>query len=110
MLTTNEDTTRQDTLRNVIFDEDVCDIHCTELAWEAVWHFFIGGDDDFTRLYERRQVNTHTEEDEVYVFCSEYLFDQEFYIANLLDEGATKELTAMVILPLSEQIENILDV
>jgi hypothetical protein len=110
MITVNENTTRKDTLHNV-WDVKF-NVHSTnyaEIAWEAVWFFFVGGDDDFTRLYERRIVDTHEQEDAIYVLCSQYLFDQEYYVANLLDEGDTKELALRVLLPLGEKIKEILN-
>ena len=77
------------------------------IAWEAVWHFFVGGDKDFIHLYERRMTDTHTQENEIYVTCSEILFEQEMYVANLLDEGDTKELL-WVIKDLGSKIKEIL--
>ena len=110
MNTTTEEHTPQDTLRAVIFNEEVCDIHCTEVAWEAVWHFFIGGDSDFNNLYERRQVNTRAEAEAVYIFCSEYLLDNEFYVSELLDDGRTNTLTADILIPLSGKLKELMGV
>ena len=79
-----------------------------QIAWESVWHFFIGNDPDFENLYERRMVQTHKEQDEIYIMCSEILFEQEMYVANLLDEGDTKELL-WVIKDLGSKIKDILE-
>ncbi len=78
------------------------------IASKAVWHFFIGGDKEFESLYEDRLVDTHKQQDEIYVLCSKYLLDNEMYVANLLDEDASNELLNMVIRPLASHIENIL--
>ena len=96
---------------DVLTEDDIVN-HIDEIhdliAWEAVWHFFLGGDDDFERLYERRMTDTHTQENEIYVTCSEILFEQEMYVANLLDEGDTKELL-WVIKDLGSKIKEILE-
>ncbi len=104
----NEGNSRQETMFAV------CERILTEqeqIAYDAVWHFFISTqDEDFVRLYERRMVDTHEQQDEIYLHCSEWLFDNEVYIADVLDTGKKKILMHEIILPLSFSIEDILEV
>ena len=102
MLKDDVNKVRTATLHNVLHEE----LH-EEIAWDAVWHFFVGGDEDFTHLYERRLADTHIQQDDIYLICSEILFEQEMYIASLLDESDADEL-AMVIHDLSVRIKTIL--
>ncbi len=100
---------RATTMRAVVFNEDKCSVAEAELAWEAVWHFFIGGDKDFERMYERHQVNTRAEADKIYTMCSEYLYNAEFSVAEMLDTKQSEVLFEDILIPLSESIASILN-
>ena len=104
----NEDNSRQETMFAV------CERILTtqeQIAYDAVWNFFIStNDEDFIRLYERGMVDTHEQQDEIYLHCSEWLFDNEVYIADVLDTGKEKVLMREIILPLSCSIEDLLGI
>lgn len=107
MTTTCEEQTSADLMRIIKFNEDQENIYCLDIAWEAVWHFFIGGDDDFEKLYERGITETREEAEGVYLCCSEWLFDNEFAIARMLDEGDSKQLVETIIRPLATHLEEV---
>jgi hypothetical protein len=95
---------RLQTLNKVDIDTEESNI-----AWLAVFHFFISAKDSgFLQLYDAHLVDTYDKEDAVYVMCSQYLFDNEFYISELLDTGKAAELQSEILSSLAGQIHEIM--